>query len=191
MRLKAPRIPPVQDEDATPEQMTLMAGRAGNGVILNVYRTLVNAPQAAEAFLKWGRYILSERNGLPPRQREIVILRTGFLCRSGYEWTQHVRVGKGCGLTDDEIVRIKTGADAEGWEETDKLLVQAADELHKDFFISNKTWHGLGKFFNDKQRMDVVLTTGQYTQVSMFLNSFGVQLDPGQTLDPDLDFTER
>ena len=34
--------------------------------------------------------------------------------------------------------------------------------------------------------MDVVFTTGQYTQVSMMLNSFGVQLDPGLTLDPDL-----
>jgi 4-carboxymuconolactone decarboxylase len=35
--------------------------------------------------------------------------------------------------------------------------------------------------------MDLVFTVGQYTQVSMILNSFGVQLDPGQTLDPDLD----
>jgi hypothetical protein len=34
--------------------------------------------------------------------------------------------------------------------------------------------------------MDMVFTAGQYTQVSMILNSLGVQLDPGQTLDPDL-----
>jgi hypothetical protein len=33
--------------------------------------------------------------------------------------------------------------------------------------------------------MDVVFTAGQYTQVCMMLNSFGVQLDEGQTLDPD------
>jgi hypothetical protein len=32
----------------------------------------------------------------------------------------------------------------------------------------------------------VVFTVGQYTQVSMILNSFGVQLDPDQVLDPDL-----
>jgi hypothetical protein len=35
--------------------------------------------------------------------------------------------------------------------------------------------------------MDLVYTVGQYTQVSMLLNSFGVQLDDGLTLDPDLD----
>ena len=34
--------------------------------------------------------------------------------------------------------------------------------------------------------MDMVFTAGQYTQVSMMLNSFGVQLDEGQVLDPDL-----
>ena len=39
----------------------------------------------------------------------------------------------------------------------------------------------------DKQKMDLVMTVGQYTQVSMMLNSFGVQLDPGQELDPALD----
>jgi hypothetical protein len=33
--------------------------------------------------------------------------------------------------------------------------------------------------------MDAVFTVGQYTQVSMFLNSFGVQLDDGQVLDAD------
>jgi 4-carboxymuconolactone decarboxylase len=186
MRLTKARIEPVTDEAATPEQQALMAGRANGGQVLNVYRTLVNAPEAAEAFLKWGRYILSERNDLAPRQREIVILRTGFLCRSGYEWTQHVRVGKGAGLTDAEVEAIKVGADAPSWDAADAALIRAADELHKDFFISNETWAELGNHFTTKQQMDVVFSVGQYTQVSMFLNSFGVQLDPGQTLDPDL-----
>ncbi|MEN9718814.1 MAG: hypothetical protein RIQ99_1692, partial [Pseudomonadota bacterium] len=36
-------------------------------------------------------------------------------------------------------------------------------------------------------QMDLVYTVGQYTQVSMLLNSFGVQLDPGLEPDPDLD----
>jgi hypothetical protein len=58
--------------------------------------------------------------------------------------------------------------------------------LHKDQFISDATWSALGKHFTQKQCMDVVFTVGQYTQVSMILNTFGIQLDEGQTLDPDL-----
>jgi hypothetical protein len=47
-------------------------------------------------------------------------------------------------------------------------------------------WAELTAHFTEKQCMDVVMTAGQYTQVSMMLNSFGVQLDEGQVLDPDL-----
>ena len=114
-----------------------------------------------------------------------VILRVGFLCKSGYEFTQHTRIGLEAGLTADEIGRIKAGADA-GWSPAEAALVRAADELVNDHFVSDATWAALSQHYDEKQRMDVVFTAGQYTQVSMFLNTFGVQLDAGQTLDPDL-----
>jgi alkylhydroperoxidase family enzyme len=153
--------------------------------VLNIFRTLAHAPKALVRFNEWGGYILSRRNDLPAREREIVILRTGYLCKSGYEWTQHVAIGKREGLTDDEIARIKKGASA-GWSAADAALIQASDELHADQFITDATWAELGKHFTQKQCMDVVFSVAQYTQVSMFLNTFGVQLDAGLTLDPDL-----
>ena len=63
-------------------------------------------------------------------------------------------------------------------------MVRAADELVKDHFISDATWAGLSDL-TERQRMDVVFTVAQYTQVSMILNSFGIQLEPGMQLDPD------
>ena len=183
MRLTQPRIAPLSDAEFTDEQKEQL--KPFGGRILNIFRTLVRAPKAFERFNQWGGYILSRRNDLPAREREIVILRTGFLCKSGYEWTQHVGIGKREGLTDDEIARIKQGAGA-GWSAADAALIRASDELHADQFITDATWKALGEHFTQKQCMDVVFTTGQYTQVSMMLNSFGVQLDPGQTLDPDL-----
>jgi alkylhydroperoxidase family enzyme len=184
MRLSKPRIAPLSDAELTPEQTeALEAFRPGP--VLNIFRTLVRAPKALTRFNAWGGYVLSRRNDLSARDREIVILRTGFLCKSGYEWTQHVRIGLREGLTEDEIARIKAGA-AAGWSPADAALIQASDELHRDQFISDATWTQLRKHFSEKQAMDVVFTAAQYTQVSMFLNTFGVQLDEGQTLDPDL-----
>jgi hypothetical protein len=52
--------------------------------------------------------------------------------------------------------------------------------------VSESSWAALD-FLTEKQKMDLVMTAGQYTQVSMMLNSFGVQLDDGQVLDPQLD----
>jgi alkylhydroperoxidase family enzyme len=45
--------------------------------------------------------------------------------------------------------------------------------------ITDATWNALAKRYTQQQLMDVVATVGQYNLVSMFLNSFGVQLDKG------------
>lgn len=186
MHLSAPRIAPVEEADWTEAQRTELAPLAQRGPVLNIFRTLARDVNALKAFLSWGSYILSRRNALPPREREIVILRIGWLCRSGYEWTQHKRIGLDAGLTEPEVERIKAGFSASGWSEADVALLQACDDLHARQFISTPVWEALSRSFSEKQRMDLVFTAGQYTQVSMILNSFGVQLDDGQTLDPDL-----
>lgn len=184
MRLTSPRIAPLQNADMDAEQQEIVAPMGER--VLNIFRTMIQAPKAAKGFLAWGNYVLSKKNDLPAREREIVILRIGFLCKSGYEWTQHVPIGVRAGLTDEDVARIKGGADAPGWSPADQALLRASDELHHDQFITDATWAALKAHFTDKQCMDVVFTAGQYTQVSMILNSFGVQLDAGQTLDPDL-----
>lgn len=186
MYLKTPRIAPVPESKWTAEQKELAAPMVARGKMLNIFKTFLGHPAAMRGFLAWGSYVLSKKNSLPAREREIVVLRTGFLCKSGYEWTQHVPIGQRAGLTDVEIAAIKKGADASNWSAADAALIRATDELHARQFISDAAWQALGMHFNQHQCMDVVFTCGQYTQVSMLLNSFGVQLDEGQTLDPDL-----
>ena len=186
MRLSKPRIEPLQDGEFTEEQKEALGVLAERPSIINIFRTMVRAPKAFKRFNEWGSYILSRRNDLTPHDREIVILRVGFLCRSGYEFAQHTRIGLQEGLSMDEINAIKTGAGAPNWTPAEAALIRAADELVGDHFITDATWAELGKHFTQKQCMDVAFTTGQYTQVSMFLNTFGVQLEPGVALDPDL-----
>jgi alkylhydroperoxidase family enzyme len=187
MHLSKPRIPPLSDAELSPAQAEALAPvTAPNRPVLNIFRTLVREPDAFKAFLAWGNYIL-RNNALAPREREIVILRTGYLCRSGYEWTQHVAMVRRAGMSEAEIAAIKTGADAPHWSPADAALIRACDELHARQFVSDAAWAALKAHFSDKQCMDLVFTAGQYTQVSMMLNTFGVQLDEGQTLDPDLD----
>ncbi|MBC7768029.1 MAG: carboxymuconolactone decarboxylase family protein [Phycisphaerales bacterium] len=187
MHLPHPRIPPLTDAQLTPAQSEALRPASYPGKPpLNIFRTLAHAPEALTAFLAWGTYIL-RNNSLDPRQREIVILRIGYLCRSGYEWTQHVRISLRGGMSEAEIANIKIGADAPDWQPADSALIRACDDLHARQFVSDETWAELKAHFSDRQCMDAVFTAGQYTQVSMMLNTFGVQLDEGQTLDTDLD----
>jgi 4-carboxymuconolactone decarboxylase len=178
VRLKEPRIKPLPESEWTQEQQKLLNPLRTGGRILNIYRTLIRHPKMTENFFTFGGYILREST-LPPRDREILILRIGWLCRSEYEFGQHTRVGKSVGLTSDEISRITEGPNAPGWNPFDATLLRAVDELHSDAFITDTTWNALAKRYDEKQLMDLVMTVGDYNMVSMFLNTMGVQLEEG------------
>jgi len=178
MRLDEPRIAPLPDEQIDPEVLGRIRQGPTGGTVLNIFRTLANHPGLMKRWLVFGNHVLG-KSTLPAREREIAILRIGFLCRSGYEWGQHVAIGKAVGLSDEEIARIAEGAEAPGWSASDRALLRATDELHADAFISDATWAELASSLSTQQLMDLVFTVGQYNLVSMALNSFGVQPEPG------------
>ena len=180
-RLAAPRIAPLPDAQIDPETRALLGGASG-GVgaprILNIFRTLAVHPKLLKRWLVFGSHVLA-KSTLPPRERELAILRVGWLCRAEYEWGQHVAIGRASGLRDDEIARIPAGPDAPGWSDRDRHLLRATDELVGDRFVSDPTWAALAADWSTEQLVDLVFAVGQYTLVSMALNTFGVQLDAG------------
>lgn len=178
MRLKKPRVAPIDESqwsDSVKE--TLRQIKVGQGEVPNIFKTLAHHPDLLRRWLVFGNHVLF-KSTVPARERELIILRIGWLCEAEYEWAQHVRIGKQAKLTDDEVHRIKVGPTAAGWSEPDKLLLEATDELYKDSFITDTTWQGLSKHYNTQQLMDIVFAVGQYNLVSMALNTLGVQLDP-------------
>ena len=186
MRLSVPRIAPADFAQLPPETVALLEARggfAGKKGPLNVLTTIANSPKALKRYLLWSDYVLGSNNSLSPRLREIIILRVGWLCRSGYEWTQHGIVGRDCGLSDGDVERVKRGGGASGWSSLESATLNATDQLINDHHMGDEVWSALDEL-GDRGRMDLVFTCGTYVMISMLLNSAGVQLDPGQRLDP-------
>lgn len=178
MRLDEPRIPALEADQWDKAAQELMKPFADSGRVLNIFKTLANHPDLARRWLVFANHILG-KSTLEVRERELVILRIGYLCQSGYEWGQHVLIARQAGMTDEEIRSAKTGPDTPGLSELDRLLLTATDELHADAHVSDATWEALSKLLTPQQMMDLVFTVGQYNLVSMALNSFGVQPDEG------------
>ncbi|MFX0012153.1 MAG: carboxymuconolactone decarboxylase family protein [Candidatus Hermodarchaeota archaeon] len=147
-----------------------------SGRIINIFPTLARHEKLLKRWLVFARHILS-KSSLLARDREILILRIGWLCQAEYEWGQHVKIGKEIGLTDDEIQGIMDGPDSKRWNAYDATLLKAVDELYYDSFISDITWKTLTERYNTQQLLDLVFTVGQYNLVSMALNTLGVQLE--------------
>ncbi len=173
------RLPPAEMSDVDEETRRLLKalGERHDGRPDNIFTTLANHPDLLKRFLGLGSHILMTST-LPPRDREILILRVGWLCQSEYEWTQHVELARQSGLTGEEIERVTAGAEASGWNSLEAELLRAVDQLHENAFIKDRTWEALGRHYRTRQLMDLVFTVGQYHMVAMALNTFGVQLDP-------------
>lgn len=175
MRLSRPRLEPLAPAEWNDEQRELLT-RGSPPRVLNIFATLVRHPDLYRRWMPFANHVLF-KSTLSPREREMAILRVGWLCRSGYEFHQHTRIGKAAGLGDAEIERLKSSPDAAGWSEAESALLQAVDELHTDQFIGDETWQRLGKHYDSQQLIDLVFAVGQYTLVSMVLNSLGVQIE--------------
>jgi 4-carboxymuconolactone decarboxylase len=166
MRLEGrpPRIPPAEPAPG---------GRGGGA---NVFRTFNRNPPADRVRGTMNTHV-NNGNALPPRQRELLLMRIGVLCRSEYEYAAHHRVGRQAGLTEADVARILAGPDSPGGDPVDTALLRASDELFEHVVVSDGTWAALGKSLDTKQLFDVLLTVGGYRSNSMLINSAGVQLD--------------
>ena len=161
-RLTTPRVAPLDPKDWA-ESVRDVAGSnpRGEDGVMNIFATLANHPDLMRRWLVFGNHVLF-KSTLPPREREIAILRIGWLCQAEYEWAQHVVIARQCDITDEEISRVAEGPDAPGWAPHEVDLLRAVDELHADAFITQPTWKKLAERWNTQELMDLVFAVGQY-----------------------------
>jgi 4-carboxymuconolactone decarboxylase len=172
-----PRVPPLGADERTDEQSKLLGEVQIGAPASNIFATLVRHPRLFRRWLPFGGVLLS--GALPPRDRELLILRTGWLCGSGYEWGQHVLVARGVGVTDDDIFRVPHGPSAQGWSPFEATLLRAADELHERSTIEDGTWQELAQQYDERQLIEVPMVVGHYHLVAFTLNTLGVEREPG------------
>lgn len=174
-RPTSPRIAPVTEP--TEMQRELMFGNAASDS-LNISATLAHNTRVLKRFSQLGGALLF-RGVLPAREREIVILRVGANCQSVYEFGQHTLIGRDCGITDEEVLALTLPPGAHPWSDADRDLIALADDLCADDCVSDETWARLTARWDDEAMVELVTVAGFYRLVSGFLNSAGVQLDPG------------
>ncbi len=178
-----PRILPLAQEELGPEALPLAAKlRALFGLetreLPDAIATMLRHPGIYSHQVE---YIARRAKALTldPRDLEIVILRTAWLCRSAYTWGEHVSFGKRAGLTAEEIEWLTKGSEAPGWTARDRALNCLAEELHEDACVGDATWAVIAEHFTDKQIIELLMMVGFYHEVAFLYNSMRVRLIPG------------
>jgi alkylhydroperoxidase family enzyme len=177
-----PRILPLGNneiDDATMEIITRIRASAGASATTDVpeyMRTVMKHPGIFRCQMEMGTVIF--RGKIPARERELAILRIGWLCRAPYEWGEHVDIGKRNGVTADEVERATEGSSAAGWNEHDRAILRGVEELLADKALSDSTWDVLAKRWNEAQMIEFTMMVGQYVATAFVQNSLRMRLAP-------------
>jgi alkylhydroperoxidase family enzyme len=167
------RLPYLEKSDLKPEDQDLLKRE------IALHKALVNSPGAARAFSGLGQYI---RYGakLDPRLRELAILQVGWLARSPYEWSHHVKLGRDFGVSGDDIHALidDTAGKPTHLDELSRMVLRAAREMTTDGAMTEATFAALQAELGNEQVVDLTLTIGFYNAVVRVLATLQIDVEP-------------
>jgi 4-carboxymuconolactone decarboxylase len=175
--LTKPRITPLPEAQWTDEHKQRIAkflpagARPGNS-----FRTLLNVPELVDRTMTLYNYV-TQVSSLPPRIRELLVLRTAWLHGSDVIWRERVPFARKAGLTDDEIRKIAQGPSAAGWDAFEANLLQMADQLFRNSFVNDSVYKTTAERYNTCNVMDAAMTIADVASLALLYNTLGVQPD--------------
>jgi alkylhydroperoxidase family enzyme len=183
IRGRPPRLPALPPEERTERQQQLLDEMSM--VVVDGVRKprqdkaaleiLVRHAELYKAHVDVAQKYLSDCE-MDIRDRELAILRIGWLSQAPFEWGAHVAIARRNGITAEEIERVIEGSFASGWSRKDRVIVRAMEELHFSSMITDETWAGLQEFYNDKKLIELVILAGQYKTVAYYQNALRLPL---------------
>jgi alkylhydroperoxidase family enzyme len=166
------RVPYLENSDMSAENQDLLKRR------INLFQALVNSPNAARAFSGLGQFI---RYGskLDPRLRELAILQVGWLARSPYEWSHHVKLGHDFGVTDDDIRALidDTAGKPTQLDDMAKTVLRAAREMTADGAMTDATFATLQKTLGNELVVDLTVAIAFYNAVVRVLATLQIDVE--------------
>jgi alkylhydroperoxidase family enzyme len=168
------RVPYLERSDLAEADQDLLARN------INLFRALVNSPNAARAFSTLGGFI-RHKSRLDPRLRELAILQVGWLARSPYEWSHHVKIGFDFGVSKDDIRALidDTAGKPISLDELTRLVLRGAREMTRDGAMTAETFAALQDRLGNECMIDLTVTIGFYNAVVRVLATLQIDVEPG------------
>ena len=167
------RVPYLEPSDLSPADQDLLKRP------ITLHKALVNSPNAARAFHGLGNYI---RYGskLDTRLRELAILQVGWLARSPYEWSHHVKLGHDFGVSDADVQALidDTAGKPTALNALSKLVLKAAREMTAEGAMAEATFSALQAELGNELVVDLTLTIGFYNAVVRVLATLQIDVEP-------------
>ena len=171
------RVALLQKEQLNPIMNDMFQKIEDNGFeILNLFRVIAHSPKIGINFIRLGNAILT-KGKLSPKLRELAILRIGNISEANYEWTQHVPIALGVGVSQEQIDEISNWMDSTQFDDEERTVLLYTDEVAQNIRAADDTFSKLREFFNEEIIVELTVTIGYYCMVSRILEALQIELE--------------
>ena len=178
------RLRLISREEMAPDKQPIYDRIAATrGSVANVFKVLLNSPDAAAAIGGLGKY-LRFSSSLDPAIREVCILSTAKELDNGYEWANHEPEARRVGVRDETIESIRNGRASMGIPAKEGVVAQAAKELVRDGTLTERTFQAIEHLLGPEQTVDLIVLVGYYSLVSRVVKALDVEMDHGVQAEP-------
>ncbi|HXQ52613.1 MAG TPA: carboxymuconolactone decarboxylase family protein [Stellaceae bacterium] len=166
------RFKTLTEAEMTPEQKRLVqAIIAGPRKAMRggPFQAFLRSPELGDIVQQFGAHIRF-KGVLPDPLKELAILVTARHWTAQYEWQAHRRMGEQAGLSPAIPDAIAEGRRPEKLSADEAAIYDFAGELVRTGEVSDKNFAAITDRWGERGAVELILTVGYYTTVSMILN---------------------
>lgn len=125
--------------------------------------------------------LLQPGRKLEPRFRELAILRTAITGDCKFEYSQHLKVARAVGIPDAKIKALKSWTTSEQFDQAERAVMAAADELIGRNLVEDATFAALKRHFSDEQIVELFMVIATYRMHGLLVRALHLEFDNDTT----------
>ncbi len=145
------------------------------GQPVNLYKALANHPAFVGAWTEFAQSMRVDTK-TPRGLRELMILRSGQVQESEYEWAQHLRMARKAGVREAQIEQLAQWRTSAEFTEQERAALGLLEGVTAGK-VDDATWQKAAGLYSREEMVELVLVAGFYSMVARVLDALRVELD--------------
>lgn len=166
------RVPYAEPEDVPEEYRYLLTeSDIGDAPLI---RAFANNPAVLQSYMRWGTTLWNDA-GVSSRRLELVILTVASELDAAYEWQSHVGTGLDVGLTEEEILAVRSG-DLDDLDPADEALAEYALAVVREE-VDDAVHEAMREHYGESTIVGATLLAGHYVMTAKAIFALDIEVE--------------
>lgn len=175
------RVSYVEAADATGDAQKVLQGMEERGTeILNLFRALGHSQSALRNFMRLGNSLLTHGT-LPPKLRELAVLRVSQVSKADYEWAHHVPIALAAGVSQEQIDAMSAWEGSSSFDDVERAVIGYAESAATAIVVPDEIFREARKHLSEEEIVELTVAVGYWGMVARVLVALEVDVEPSFT----------